>query len=63
MKQTYSDVYGDSSKIPETVYAPKSGTESIQMIITKNGVKKRWNNICEKEKIADNTKLLLPLKR
>ena len=57
---TYSDVYGDSSKIPETVYAPKFGTESIQMIITKNGVKKfRWNNISvKKEKIADNTKLL-----
>ena len=57
---TYSDVYGDSSKIPETVYAPKFATESIQMIITKNGVKKfRWNNISvKKEKIADNTKLL-----
>ena len=57
---TYSDVYGDSSKIPETVYAPKFGTESIQMIITKNGIKKfRWNNISvKKEKIAGNTKLL-----
>ena len=57
---TYSDVYGDSSKIPETVYAPKFGTESIQMIITKNGVKKfRWNNISvKKEKSLNNTKLL-----
>ena len=57
---TYSGVYGDSSKIPETVYAPKFGTESIEMIITKNGIKKfRWNNISvKKEKIADNTRLL-----
>ncbi len=49
---TYSDVYGDSSKIPETVYAPKFGTEKHTDDNNKKRVKNSGgNNISEKEKI------------